>query len=192
MKACSILDEYRQRQDREEVVAGVQSEGRWKRPIEGRIKVNTDAGSFTDGGGLGVVIRDHAGRFLLAAAKKIRGVPNPELNEALAAELGLQLVIQHRLGVPILELDCLTVVKSIREAETIHTELGTICQSIRRLLDSIPGGSIEHVSRKANEAAHIMAHSETRWNMAEVWFDRPPIFLVDQLRLDDVVMPINQ
>ncbi|CAI0381072.1 unnamed protein product [Linum tenue] len=45
---------------------------------------------------------------------------------------------------------------------------------------------ISHVKRTTNSAAHIMAHSKTNWESREVWIDRLPIFLVDQLVLDNV------
>ncbi|CAI0402249.1 unnamed protein product [Linum tenue] len=97
----------------------------------------------------------------------------PEMGEVLATEFGMQLVRQHQLGRPLLELDSLTVIKYIREAGNIHTELGIICRNIQRLLET-------------NKAAHIMEHSNTRWGEAEVWFDRPLILLIDQLSIDNV------
>ncbi|CAI0493327.1 unnamed protein product [Linum tenue] len=81
--------------------------------------------------------------------------------------------------------------KAIREAEEVETELGIVCREVRKRLESI-GGIMRHVCRDPNAAAHIMAHSKTRWDEAEVWFDRPPIFLVDQLSLDNVTTSIDQ
>ncbi|CAI0424981.1 unnamed protein product [Linum tenue] len=51
-------------------------------------------------------------------------------------------------------------------------------------------GFVRHVPREAIGAAHVMAHSETRWDLAEVWFDRPLVFLLDKLKLDDVLASI--
>ncbi|CAI0458261.1 unnamed protein product [Linum tenue] len=47
-------------------------------------------------------------------------------------------------------------------------------------------GSWQYSPREGNKAAHIMSHSETRWNESMIWFDRPPMFLVDQIVLDNV------
>ncbi|CAI0550533.1 unnamed protein product [Linum tenue] len=47
-------------------------------------------------------------------------------------------------------------------------------------------GTWQHCPRTANNAADLMARSETRWNERCVWVDSPPIFLVDQLKLDAV------
>ncbi|CAI0449047.1 unnamed protein product [Linum tenue] len=85
-------------------------------------------------------------------------------------------------------MDCLPLVERIRGGEEDYTETGIICRRIVELLQASGSSkaSIEHVRRTANNAAHIMAHSETHWECREVWIDRPPIFLVDQLLLDDV------
>ncbi|CAI0448465.1 unnamed protein product [Linum tenue] len=48
-------------------------------------------------------------------------------------------------------------------------------------------GGYRHVYRSANAATHIMAHMKTRWNETEIWFDRPPMSVIDQLELDSVM-----
>ncbi|CAI0445712.1 unnamed protein product [Linum tenue] len=47
-------------------------------------------------------------------------------------------------------------------------------------------GSWQHCPRSGNVAAHMLAHSKMRWNEREVWIDRPPVFIIDQLQLDCV------
>ncbi|CAI0428684.1 unnamed protein product [Linum tenue] len=113
------------------------------------------------------------------------------MGEALAAELGLQLVRQHQLGVPILEMDCETIRKRICDANSDQTELGVICRNIKRLLQELGDGGCRHVYRTANAAAHIMAHTRTRWNETEIWFDRPPMNVIDQLELDSVMATLS-
>ncbi|CAL1411892.1 unnamed protein product [Linum trigynum] len=65
-------------------------------------------------------------------------------------------------------------------------EIGRICTSIRQKLAAGHNRSIQHVKRTANSAAHLMTECETHWNSPVVWVDRPPMILIDQLRLDDV------
>ncbi|CAI0464675.1 unnamed protein product [Linum tenue] len=77
----------------------------------------------------------------------------------------------------------------VRRSSEIQTELGVICRNIRKLLEETGGGTLQYVSRKANKAAHIMAHTNILWDIADVWFDRPPLNLIDQLKLDDVTIP---
>ncbi|CAI0546106.1 unnamed protein product [Linum tenue] len=144
------------------------------------------------GVGLGAVIRDSSGRFIAVAVKKVRGNHCVDLAEALAPEFGIQLA--NRLGcVRIsLEVDSLNLVRHLQKEDEAISELGVICRSILQKLKQ-PGGSggiISHVRRETNNAAHIMAHSESRWDMREVWLDRAPIFLLDQLRLDDVTIEL--
>ncbi|CAI0436937.1 unnamed protein product [Linum tenue] len=110
--------------------------------------------------------------------------------EALAAEFGVQLANQLGFQSLLLEVDCLPLVEKLRHPDSIHTELGVISRRIINLLQETSSGRVDimHARREANNAAHIMAHSETRWDSREVWIDRPPIFLVDQLILDDATV----
>ncbi|CAI0383231.1 unnamed protein product [Linum tenue] len=187
--AEAFLDEYRLHQSEGEENHLTGDTQIWKRPQEGRLKINTDAGIGDEGVGLGVVVRNHMGEFVMAAAKQVRGIQDPTMGEALAVEFGLQLARQHHMVSPIMEVDCVNVVAGVRRAAGIQTELGVICRNISKLLEETGGGTIQHVSRKANEAAHIMAHVRTLWDRAEVWFDRPPLILLDQLKIDDVTFP---
>ncbi|CAI0457294.1 unnamed protein product [Linum tenue] len=52
-------------------------------------------------------------------------------------------------------------------------------------------GSWQHCSRLDNYVAHIMGHSETRWDERVVLLGRPPIFVIDQLVKDNVI-PISE
>ncbi|CAI0513911.1 unnamed protein product, partial [Linum tenue] len=88
----------------------------------------------------------------------------------------------------VLEVDCLSLIHKLKVAETLQTEIETICRSIRRLLVESGTRIWQHVKRNQNVAAHVMAHSETNWDSSLVWVDRPPIFFIDQLRLDAVTM----
>ena len=66
--------------------------GRWSKPQEHWIKVNTDASfvaSSSSGAG-GVVVRDADGRLLPAAARRFLHIPDTLTGEAIAARDGLQ------------------------------------------------------------------------------------------------------
>ncbi|CAL1410544.1 unnamed protein product [Linum trigynum] len=193
MEECDIgpraqlyLEEYRYQQEERFHSPTPQVNQTWARPPAGRVKLNTDVGLDYTGAGLGVVARDHNGAFILAAVKRIKGVRDPTLGEAMAVEFGFQLARQHQMASPIVETDCQVVVNRMAAPERVQTELGTILRNIKRLATETGGGQVQHVSRKANEAAHIMAHTKARWDIADVWFDRPPLNLLDQLASDDV------
>ncbi|CAI0453651.1 unnamed protein product [Linum tenue] len=138
-----------------------------------------------------MVARDSDGNFLLAAAKKIPGEWRPETAEAMAAEFGAQLAAHFHYSDVVLESDCLTLIQKMHHPEEQHDEVGVLCRSIRRLLFASGQGGWKHISREANEAAHLMAHTETRWNERVVWVDQPPVFLIDQLLQDNVTASID-
>ncbi|CAI0398823.1 unnamed protein product [Linum tenue] len=96
------------------------------------------------------------------------------------------MALQHDLHDVVLETDCKVLVHKLQHPSMEQNEVGVLCRSIRRLLSDIGNGRWRHICREANEAAHIMAHAESRWNESLVWFDRPPNYLVNQLQLDSV------
>jgi hypothetical protein len=67
--------------------------GKWQRPDEGWIKVNTNVAfdSNTCIGRAGIVIRDHLGLVPVAAARWLDDVPDALTVEAMAAKEGLEL-----------------------------------------------------------------------------------------------------
>ncbi|CAI0393623.1 unnamed protein product [Linum tenue] len=111
-----------------------------------------------------------------------------ELTEAIAAEFGAQLAAQLGYRKLIIEVDSLTLVEKFAKAAEVDNEVGLICINLSKYLRDTGSENdrISHVKRMANNSAHIMAHSKTNWESREVWIDRPPIFLVDQLVLDNV------
>ncbi|CAL1395817.1 unnamed protein product [Linum trigynum] len=160
-RAMTYLDEYRHYQLHDQHVPSSGVVDTWQRPPGGMIKVNTDAGFREGSTGLGVVIRDRDGRFIMAASKQVCVKYDLQMGEALAMELILQLVRRHQLGKPMVESDCLTVVNCIREDRVNYTELGTIVSNIRKLLQEEEAGIVHHARRNANKVAHIMAHMDT-------------------------------
>jgi hypothetical protein len=80
----------------------------WKRPNEGWLKVNTDAGfdANTCTGSSGVMIHDHAGLVRPAAARWFDDVPDVLTAEATAAKEGIDLAVYNGYDRVILEVDC--------------------------------------------------------------------------------------
>lgn len=90
------------------------STARWSPPPMGIVKVNVDA--HVIGGvmvGMGTVIRDHEGKLLVAATKRLRVDWTAEMAEVAAARQGL--LLARRLGYDKvwLECDALNVVRAI-------------------------------------------------------------------------------
>lgn len=65
----------------------------WKKPRSGYMKLNVDVGSDCDSleGSVGAVIRDHNGKFVVAANQKIEICYDSFTAEALAVRFGLNL-----------------------------------------------------------------------------------------------------
>lgn len=66
---------------------------RWSPPPENWVCINVDAALFSDDRrmGGGVIIRDHAGKFLLSCSEGMAGLPAPEMAETIAARRGLSI-----------------------------------------------------------------------------------------------------
>ncbi|CAI0400330.1 unnamed protein product [Linum tenue] len=143
-------------------------------------------GQYTAKEGYKVWLRNFQSQHEERRVKRVKGIRDPTLGEAMTVEFGLQLARRHQLATPFVETDCLSVVNSLEKADEVHTEVGTVLRSIMRLVAMTCVGRVMHVSRQANEAAHIMAYTRARWDIADVCFDRPPLNLLDQLVSDNV------
>ncbi|KAL8545826.1 hypothetical protein ACS0TY_005808 [Phlomoides rotata] len=98
---------------------GAQSDcrsGRWSLPAQGMLKLNSDAGVFSDGSvGLGFVVRDEKGMVILVGAKWSSIVTdNSTLIEALALRFGAISALNHGLTVALLETDSRNLVRAIQ------------------------------------------------------------------------------
>ncbi|CAL1357172.1 unnamed protein product [Linum trigynum] len=147
-------------------------------------KANVDASVLKNGGtGVGMVVRDKEGKFVMAAVRRTRVTWQPEIAEAEALLWGLKLIQQHQLYPAMMEMDCLSLIYKLQGKDEINLEIGTLCEEIR---ERAQGKEIQwrFLGREGNESAHQMARVNCRWEETEVWFDRPPIFLLPQLLKD--------
>jgi hypothetical protein len=160
--------------------------GRWTRPQEQWVKVNTDASfmpSSSSGAG-GAVIRDADGRLLSAAARRYVHVPDALTGEALAARDGLLLVGEQGHENVILELDNLPLVNLLRSEDGGRSVIVGIWQEIRELCRVFSCFKLLHVNRESNVAAHVCASLPTESDPDLFWSDRFPIRLAEAVRND--------
>jgi ribonuclease HI len=89
----------------------------WVPPPPGMAKINIDAGVARNGdvGTIAVVARSEAGVYLGASAVHLPGVSDPEVLEAMAVREGLNLAQYLNLPRIRLAMDCLSVVKALKE-----------------------------------------------------------------------------
>lgn len=87
------------------------TEIKWKPPLSGQLKLNTDASVTKEGVvGIGFVIRDNEGQPLLAGARKLHGSCSVMKAEAHSMIWGLQQACQQNLGSLLVESDNSTLV----------------------------------------------------------------------------------
>ena len=87
-------------------------EVRWKKPLAGVFKINTDGATADDGrrSSIGVVIRDSKGEVAAALCRVLPGCFLVDETEALAIEAGIMLARELDLHQVIVESDSLLVV----------------------------------------------------------------------------------
>lgn len=79
----------------------------WNPPTQRFFKVNCDASLRDDGsGGIGCIVRDDRGRFLVACAKRVTSSLEVDHLEGLAAEMGAVMLKNLGCSRVIIEGDC--------------------------------------------------------------------------------------
>ncbi|CAL1406017.1 unnamed protein product [Linum trigynum] len=163
VRAKYFLIDYKQHQQREEVLSSLVVRKNWQKPTMGRVSVCTNADILPSGDTrLVVVVGDAEGIFMYAAAKNIPGTWTSEGAEALALEMGVQVAYLFQLQNVMMETDCLSVITRLQSPNLAQDEIGVVCHSIERYMSLMGNSSWRHICREANNVAHIMAHAKGR------------------------------
>ncbi|KAL2932688.1 ATPase family gene 2 protein [Bienertia sinuspersici] len=149
-------------------------ERRWCPPNDA-VKVNVDAHVSVDGGvGLGAVIRYHRGKIKVDVVLRIKASWKPEVAEAHAALYGVQVASRLGFSKVVLESDAMQVVNAIiREAKgalpifLFYDEIN----SLKFYFDSF---NCNHVKRRGNCVAGLIARGEVAEGSERVWLDPIP------------------
>ncbi|XP_022148549.1 uncharacterized protein LOC111017181 [Momordica charantia] len=115
----------------------------WTPPAQHLWKLNVDA-TWMDSlhaGGLGWIVRDSEGRFIMAECLKA-------LSQSLTLEAGIKIEM---------ESDCLEVVNIINKSSMVLTEVSLIVEDIWKEMESLPIEGFKHLPMKANGVAHGIA-----------------------------------
>jgi ribonuclease HI len=152
----------------------------WERPDEGWVKVNTDAAfdSNTSTGSAGVVIRDHMGQVVSAAARWFDDVPDVLTAEAMAAKEGLELAVENGYDRVILEIDCCGLKNLIEDKAGLRSSIGGLCFDITEIGRSFLDFRVVWVSRDANSVAHCCASMVSATERSLFWLDYIPDWLL--------------
>ena len=127
---------------------------KWTPPPDGWMMANVDAAILNDPPsiGMGVVIRDHCGKFISASCQKMDIAADPELAEALAVRHAVVYAKDMNLQHVIVASDCLNVVMNlVRGTSFVFT----------------------HIPRGCNEATHVIARLAHQ-NAGFIWSYNAP------------------
>ncbi|CAL1377049.1 unnamed protein product [Linum trigynum] len=140
-----------------------------------------------EGTGLGLVVRDETGKFLLAAVRRERNQWQPELAELRGLEFGLQMVEMHCFSLAIVESDCQTTIQKLKGEEDSRLEVGLVARELKHRANEMGQVCWSFTKRSDNEPDHVMAHSNCNWDTSETWALRPPVFLLSPLEKDGLI-----
>jgi ribonuclease HI len=132
---------------------------KWKPPVEGPLKVNTDGAFNVDHGneGTGAVIRNWKDEMLQAQAKWYDHIEDALWAEALAMQDGI--VLAKANGVPkiIVESDNTSVVHMMSSSEGARSSFVSFWHDVHELSRSFSSISFNFVRQEANHVAYCCA-----------------------------------
>ncbi|XP_026451623.1 uncharacterized protein LOC113351934 [Papaver somniferum] len=160
---------------------------KWKKPPKNWWKLNFDAAFDKDTNtcGIGLILRDCAGRFVEAMVKvtKARDV---EQGEGLALLEAVEWVRSRNWKNVIIEGDCKTVI------EVVTSNFGNsswqdhnLLSDISRLVEACSNIICTFFPRTGNEAANGLAKYAKRYECNQVWSVNPPRCIHSILELDN-------
>ncbi|KAL8158304.1 hypothetical protein AgCh_002850 [Apium graveolens] len=159
---------------------------KWCCPAVGWVKVNTDAAVFEDMRcvGLGCVARGDTGEFLMARASRHRGLLTPRDAEALGLKEAICWAVEKGFKQCIFETDAKLVVDAIHGShgrDPFHMIVKD-CISLFKHFDDV---LVAHVSRSANDLAHLLAKANRSMSdLVQEWVINPPHFISDVIAMD--------
>ncbi|XP_022772491.1 uncharacterized protein LOC111315181 [Durio zibethinus] len=123
------------------------------------VKINLD-GSFSHQGRTGgteIIIRDQNGGVLGAAAICIDKANDPFQVEASAAVRALNFAKEMGFTKIMLEEDCLTVIRKLKEMEQDLSPIGTVIEEAKWRMSRLHECHVMHLLRSGNMVAHQLA-----------------------------------
>lgn len=127
---------------------------RWECPVEGGLKVNTDATIFSDSNrySYSLVACDQRGELLKARSSCKQGNVDPVLAEAMGVREALSWVKNKGWNAAVVETDCLAVIQEIRCSNITLSYYGRVLEECKMLLSQLKERNIalNFVKRFAN------------------------------------------
>jgi hypothetical protein len=106
---------------------------------------------------MGIVARDHEGKFIPALCASQRYILDPATAEAMEAWKMVNFCINMELETVWLEGDCLEVVQAMNSTDAVWGRYGSLINESKQLLENFQQWTIVHVPRTCNAVAHKLA-----------------------------------
>ncbi|XP_016436949.2 uncharacterized protein LOC107763045 [Nicotiana tabacum] len=128
---------------------------RWQNPSRDSFKLNCDSAytNNTNTGGLGGVIRNNNGKWIVGYQKLTNVISNTHA-ELLALETGLRVAVQFKLHPIEIETDSTKVISLFDKDHQIYDHLISSC---RWLMTQLGTPLLRYSFREANSVAHLLA-----------------------------------
>ncbi|XP_048502189.1 uncharacterized protein LOC125498277 [Beta vulgaris subsp. vulgaris] len=146
----------------------------WRKPSQGRGKLNSDAAVKENRCGVGIIIRDGVGDVLLAAGVRMMDVSSPEEAEARAILFGLQTAFDAGLRNLEVESDCLNVIKLLN-GHKARTLTQVVVNDTLALSNLFSFCSFSFANRSCNKVAHSVAQLSLSYDEMRVWLEDHPL-----------------
>jgi ribonuclease HI len=159
---------------------------RWIAPPLGFLKANWDASIDSKRGrvGVGVVVRDHLGRFWASKCMVREGFLDPMSAEAMGATLAAQFCQELGMEQIKLEGDAKLVIDAVQSRRQDDSNKGHLIADILLVLGTFQQWEMIHVRREGNNVAHRLATFVVHENVNRVWLNDPLECIRDPLQAD--------
>ncbi|KAG6697711.1 hypothetical protein I3842_09G215400 [Carya illinoinensis] len=152
---------------------------KWKAPSPGWLKLNVDGVAFSDLGrsGVGVVLRDHTGKVLMAVSQTELEMGGSEPLELMVIFRGIQMCAT--MGIPklMVESDSLLCIEGLWYNNMHQSMLGGLYSEIQSLVARYVCCEFSHVYREGNQVAHGLARTASSIVYIAVWWDCIPDYI---------------
>lgn len=160
----------------------IQKSSAWEPPPVGWLKCNFDCSfsSENNTSGIGWIVRDARGSFIVAGSANVYGVRSSLDGEAQAFMYALQNVWIKGWRNVWFEGDNLALTRIINSVGD-DMELGNMISDIRYWISLLPDCSLEHVNREKNQTADLLAKKAVEETKLSENFYVPPSSLIKYL-----------
>lgn len=183
--SASFLHEWRSARDNKLAAGGMQRRvgaagaagcRAWHPPTVGKLKCNVDAAFFEDTNqtGIGMVLRDDVGHFILARTMVFHGRLEVDVGEVMGFFEALSWLQTLNLGSVVIEGDSKIVVDALKSSNTLDSIFGDYVNACKVILYNSPLFSVHFVRRDDNSLAHEFAQVSRLYGPVHCWFDPPP------------------